>query len=128
MNTRDGREVVLQLISAYQEETRLYEEVYEAAAKQQRVLRNGRDPARVAQLVERQRRLSEDIGKIESGIAPLRDYWEQARDTFHGGHVRNLSRSLDSLLEGLADRIHAIVELEREATHELLGTLSEGRP
>ena len=126
MNGRDGREVVLQLISAYQEEACLYEQVYEAAAEQRRVLRNGRDPARLAELVERQRRLSEDIGKIEAGIAPLRDYWERTRYTLHGGHVRDLSRSLDSLLEGLADRIHAIIELERETACELLGTPSEG--
>ena len=126
MSTPSGREVVMQLISAYEQEIRLYEGVDEAATEQNEVLRNGRDPVRLAQLTERQRQLSEEIGKIESGIAPLREYWERIRDTVHGTHIHGLARTLDELLDELAERIHVIVEIEKQNSRELLSTISRG--
>ena len=100
--------------------------VEEAATEQNQVLRNGRDLARLARLIERQRQLSEEIGKIESGITPLREYWERIRDTVHGTNVHGLARTLDELLDELAERIHVIVEIEKENSRELLGTISRG--
>jgi len=120
MSTPRGRDVILQLIHAYEEEGRLYDQVYEAAAEQQRLLRNGRNPVRLSELIEAQRHLAERIGKIESGIAPLRSYWERIRDSAHGPQTESLAEVLDGQLEDLVNRIHQIVEIERQNTQALL--------
>ena len=120
MGHPNGRQVVTQLISAYEREADLYAGLEEAALEQQDLLVNGRDPERLDALLERQRHLAEHIGKIESGIAPLRQYWEQIRDAARGPQAENLMRTLDLLLEDLADRIHNIVEIERQNSRVLL--------
>lgn len=127
MTKRNGHDVVSQLITAYEEESRLYERVQQAASEQHAVLMNGRDPVRLADLVEQQRILAEDIGKIEAGIAPLRQYWEQMRDRLHDSHLRVRASVLDDLLEQIAIRIHYIIEIERENSRDLLTHTSEGQ-
>ncbi len=120
MQRLNGREVVMQLITAYEEEAALYAGLEEAAADQRHLLANGQDPERLATLVERQSDLAEHIGKIEAGIAPLREYWEKVRDGARDTRVRALARTLDRLLEELVERIHAIVEIEKENSQALL--------
>ena len=127
MRKLDGRRAVRQLIRAYEEEDHLYEEIERAVLEQNQVQRNGRDPERLRQLVEQQRELSERIGKIENGIAPLRQHWERIRDSLADPEVVALADVLDALLERLIDRIHMIVEVERENSRDLLAsTASQG--
>ena len=120
MQQPDGREVVMQLIAAYQEEAALYAGLEEAAAEQRRLLANGRDTERLAGLVERQSKLAEHIGKIEAGIAPLREHWEKTRDHARDARVLALAQTLDRLLDELAERIHHIVEIEKENSRVLI--------
>lgn len=128
MTKRNGHEVVSQLITAYEEEALLYERVQQAASEQYSLLVNGRDPIRLTELVERQRMLAEDIGKIEAGIAPLRQCWERMRDSLHDSHLRIRAGVLDELLEQIATRIHYIIEIERENSKALLtGHPTEGQ-
>ncbi len=124
MKKLDGRKAVLHLIKAYEEEDRLYEDIERAALEQCDVLRDGRDPARLREIVDRQRDLSEQIGKIEAGIAPLREHWELMRDSLADPEIRTLAEVLDALLERLIDRIHTIVEVERTNSEELLAPTS----
>lgn len=120
MNKLNGRKLVTQLTRAYEEEAKLYEGLERSVLEQRDLLLNGRDPRRLAHLVEHQRHLAEDIGKIETAIAPLRDHWERIRDRQRSGEVRSLADALDDLLERLAERLHAIVEIEKDNTRELL--------
>ena len=120
MRKLSGRAVVTQLIRAYEEEDRLYSGIEQAVLEQRDLLLNGRDPARLNDLVEVQRNLAEDIGKIESGIMPLREHLQRMLAANPGGKVQALADVLDTILERLADRIHAIVEVERYNTEELL--------
>jgi len=120
MSRSSGRKIVMQLIRAYEEEERFYLGIEQAVVEQHDVLRNGRDPARLNELVEVQRELAEHIGRIEDGIAPLREHWERIRDTGLGEEAETLADVLDTILDRLADRIHVIVEVERENTEELL--------
>jgi chromosome segregation ATPase len=120
MRNMDGRTVLMQLIAAYREESALYAGLEDAAVQQNSVLRNGRDPARLDQLMERQRELAEQIGQIESGIAPLREHWEQVRDNTGDEQLGHLSSALDSLLAQLTDRIHRIVAVEKENSQALV--------
>ena len=127
MRKLSGRTVVVQLIRAYEEEDRLYGAIEKAVLEQRDVLMNGRDPVRMNELVETQRGLAEDIGKIESGIAPLREHMERMLVANPGGEIQALADVLDTILERLADRIHAIVEVERDNTEELLEPASTYR-
>jgi len=120
MPHRNGRQVVLQLIRAYEEEAKLYAGLAEAATEQHDLMKNGADRERLATLVERQRQLSEDIGKIEEGIAPLRRHWERIRWHLVGHDLRTLAAQLDHLLEELAERIHTIVAIEKANSRALL--------
>jgi len=120
MSKLSGRTVVMQLIRAYEEEDRLYSGIEQAVLEQRDLLLNGRDTARLNDLVEVQRNLAEDIGKIESGIVPLREHLERMLTANPGSEVQALADVLDTILERLADRIHAIVEVERNNTQELL--------
>ena len=122
MNRPDERHVVTQLIKAYEEEARLYDSVEQVAVEQNLVLRNGGDHERLSKLLDRQRELAEHIGKIESGIAPLREHWERIREAARGTQVQELARTLDRLLEDLAERIGVIVEIEKQTSRELLGS------
>ena len=124
MQKYNGRKVVTQLIKAYEEEAKIYEGLAQAAQEQHFLLKNGRDPKRLAALVEQQSKFAEHIGKIEAGIAPLREYWENIRDAARDSHVRALAKLLDKILEELAERIHTIVELEKDNSRELLKTMS----
>lgn len=127
MTRRNGNDVVSQLITAYEAEALLYERVQKAAAEQHAVLMNGRDPVSLSELVERQRILAEDIGRIEEEIAPLRQYWEQMRDRLHDSHLRVRASVLDDLLEQIAVRIHYIIQIERENSRALLSNTTEGQ-
>ena len=126
MQRLNGREVVMQLITAYEEEAALYAGLEEAAADQRHLLANGQDPGRLAALDAGRApwyhtpSLAEHIGKIEAGIAPLREYWEKVRDGARDSRVRALARTLDQLLEELVERIHTIVEIEKENSQALL--------
>jgi hypothetical protein len=120
MRRPNGHDILRQLIRAYEKEATLYAGLETAAAEQQYVLLNGRDPERLDALVERQRRLAEDIGKIEAGIAPLRQHWESNRDAVRGPQIDRLAQKLDALLEALALQIHHIVEIEKENSEALL--------
>jgi len=124
MPGRNGRAVLRQLITAYQEEAQLYAALEADATEQRHLLLNGRDPGRLGELAEHQRRLAEDIGRIETAIAPLRTYWEQMRDRSHGSGVRELARQLDDLLDALTERIHVIVEIERANSDALLAAVT----
>jgi hypothetical protein len=115
MPTLSERVVLAQLISAYEQEDAIYAALEEAAAEQQAVLRNGRDPFTLDRLLDQQRSLAEDVGRIEAGIAPLRQYWEQRRDTHrHSPDTRRLAMMLDHVLDGLAERIHRIVAIQKQ--------------
>lgn len=127
MRKLNGRAVVMQLIRAYEEEDRLYQGIGEAVLKQRDVLMNGRDPVELNELVETQRGLAEDIGKIESGILPLRERLTCLLVEDPDAEVQALADVLDSILERLADRIHAIVEVERDNTDALLEPASADR-
>jgi hypothetical protein len=120
MSKASGRKIVMQLIRAYEEEERFYLGIERAVVEQHDVLRNGRDPVRLNELVEVQRELAEHIGKIDAGIAPLREHWEHIRDADLDDEAEALADVLDTILDRLADRIHLIVEVERENTEELL--------
>jgi hypothetical protein len=120
MRKPSGRTVVLQLIRAYEEEDRLYCGIEQAVVEQRKVLMNGRDPVKLNELVEVQRGLAEEIGRIESGIIPLREHMERILTASPGGEVQALADELDTILERLAARIHAIVEVEKDNTQELL--------
>ena len=117
---RNEHEVISKLITAYEEEARLYQHVQQAASEQYAVLMNGRDPVKLAELVERQRELADNIGKIESSIEPLRQCWERMRDSLHDSTLRTRAMILDELLEQIATRIHYIIELERQNSKALL--------
>ncbi|MFW6158718.1 MAG: hypothetical protein ACOC8E_05110 [Planctomycetota bacterium] len=121
-------EVLTQLLDAYRQEARLYAGIERAAIEQFDILQNGRDPARLAELTERQRTLSELIGKIESGIQPVRQHWEQVRDSLEGPRCRRLASQLDRLLDRLADQIHTVVEIERENSNALFTEAIGGVP
>lgn len=120
MRKLSGRTVVMQLIRAYEEEDRLYQGIEQAVLEQRHLLLNGRDTAKLNKLVEVQRDLAEDIGKIESGIVPLRAHMERMLTANPGSEVQELADVLDTILERLADRIHAIVKVERDNTEQLL--------
>ena len=120
MGKPNGRTVVSQLIRAYEEEDRLYCGIEQAVVEQRDLLMNGRDPVKLNELVEVQRRLAEDIGKIESGIIPLREHLNRILAASPGAEVQALADVLDEILERLATRIHAIVEVERDNTEQLL--------
>ena len=120
MRKPSGRTVVLQLIRAYEEEDRLYCGIEQAVVEQRKVLMNGRDPVKLNELVEVQRGLAEEIGRIESGIIPLREHMERILTASPGGEVQALADELDTILERLAARIHAIVEVEKDNAQELL--------
>ncbi len=122
MHRASEQDVLSSLIRAYREEANLYAGLEEAAIRQRQIIRNGNDPRQIDRLVERQRELAEHIGKIEAAIAPLRAYWEQIRDTAQGPQVRQLAQDLDRLLGQLAERIHAIVVIEKENSRALLAT------
>lgn len=124
MQKRNGREIVTQLIRAYEEEAKLYAGLEDAAVEQHELLRNGHDPRRLAALTERQQQFAEQIGKIEAGIAPLREYWEQIRDADPKMREHRLARTLDALLERLADCIHTIVEVDKENSRALMAEMT----
>ena len=123
MRNMDGRTVLMQLIAAYREESALYAGLEDAAVEQNDVLRNGRDPSRLDKLMERQRDLAEQIGQIESGIAPLREHWEQVRDNAGDDQLGHLAAAFDNLLAELTDRIHRIVAVEKESSRVLVGDM-----
>jgi len=127
MSKLNGRRLVTQLIRAYEEEDKLYDGLERSVTEQRDLLLNGRDPRLLAHLVEHQRHLAEDIGKIETAIAPLRDHWERIRDAQPSREVRRLGDALDDILERLAERIHAIVEVEKDNTRELLAATDTDR-
>lgn len=127
MHRANEQEVLSSLIRAYEEEANLYAGLEEAAVRQRQIILNGNDPRQIDRLVERQRELAEHIGKIEAAIAPLRRYWEQVRDSAQGPQVRQLAQNLDRLLGELAERIHAIVTIEKENARALLETTALGR-
>jgi len=124
MRKANEQEVVTQLIAAYQEEATLYASLEEAALEQFHILRNGHDEGRLDALTERQRQLAENIGRIEAGIAPLREYWEHVRDTPRAKAVSALSKDLDCLLERLAELIHQIVQIEKHNARVLMATVA----
>jgi hypothetical protein len=114
MGNLSGRAVLAQLISAYEKEDAIYAALEEAASEQNAVLRNGRDPAALDRLLEQQRALAEDVGRIEVCIAPLRQCWERMRDSQrHSPDVRRLASTLDHVLDALAVRIHRIVAIQK---------------
>jgi len=127
MNRPDQRHVVTQLIKAYEEEAKLYDNVEQVAVEQNNVLRNGGGRERLSKLLDRQRELAEHIGKIESGIAPLREHWERIREAARGSRVQELAQTLDRLLDDLAERIGVIVEIEKQNSRELLSSPVQGR-
>ncbi len=124
MRKSDGRKVVTRLLTAYKEEAGLYEALAQAATEQHFLLTNGSDPDQLGALLDRQRDLAEDIGKIEAGIGPLREHWESTRDAA-APRTRKLAESLDRLLEQLAERIHNIVKLEKDSSRALMRTTAK---
>jgi len=127
MRRANEQEVLLSLIRAYEEEANLYAGLEDAAIRQREIIENGKDPRQIDGLVERQRELAEHIGRIEAAITPLRQYWEQMRDAAQGPQVRQLAQNLDRLLDKLAEKIHAIVAIERENSRSLLAVTASGR-
>jgi len=120
MHRLNGRDVLKQLITAYEQEARLYAGLEEAARRQRNVLVNGRDPEQLGHLAEQQRVLAEHIGQIEAAVAPLRAHWEKARDGARAPRVLELAQLLDRLLEDLADQIHRIVQIEKANSEALV--------
>jgi predicted nuclease with TOPRIM domain len=123
MHKLGARNVLKQLIAAYREESALYADLENTAAEQNAILRNGRDQQRLDALMDQQRGLAERIERIEAGIAPLREHWDQLRDSEASEEMTQLSGTLDNVLAGVTECIHRIVTIEKDTAQVLLNDM-----